>query len=154
MNTVDLSQFYAWLNAGALVILTALAGAAVVYLRAWASSHAAWMDADTRTKLVNLADQAMKNGISWAMKLLEDEEKRHEAVQFPGGVKGWMLAKGAQYAADHAGPEIDKLGWSANDVAQKLTAKLPPAWTLEDVSSSAAVRTQRVTVQPLAPAHG
>lgn len=150
---VHLQNLFGWIDAGLLAVGLAIAGYLVIQLRAFLATHAAFLDAQTRAQIVVLADQSLKDGVNWALKLLEREQAKHETVTFPGGVKGWIGAKAAQYAADHAGPELDSLGWSGDLLAQKIVAKLPPAWTIEDLTpnASSALKNQPVTVEPLPP---
>lgn len=150
---VHLQNLFGWIDAGLLTVALAIAGYFVLQLRAFLAEHAKWLSQQDRDRICDVAQQALRDGINYALSQLEKVQKQHEAITFPGGVKGWVGAKAAQYAADHASHEIADLGWTPDLIAQKILAKMPPVRTVEDTTGQTII-VGHVEISTLPPVSG
>ena len=89
MSTVHLQTLFDYLNEGLMSAAIVLGGFALRFLAAWLSTHMSFVNQKTKDAMLSIAEQAMQHGGEYAMKLLQTEEAKHEAINFPGGVKGW-----------------------------------------------------------------
>jgi len=125
MNTAHLQPIFDYLNETLLTVVTFLVAYASRYAKAWLASHLDFVNAQTKKQAVDYAEQALEHGIKYAMMQLQNDEAKHEAVTFPGGLQGWAESKAAQYVIDHAGDEVRQLGWTPALITQKIAVRLP-----------------------------
>jgi hypothetical protein len=150
--SIDLGPIYSHLNAGVEILLAGLALWLALRARAWVDAHISWLDADTRAKLQAQLEAVLNAGVRYALSELESLEASHPALKTPAGVKGWVTGKAGEYVVNHAEQELESVGWTPDEVAEKIVAKLPPANIM--LSSASIAAGAPVEVRPLVPIEG
>lgn len=149
MHLVDLSPVYQQLNEALLTVLSGLALWLAAYAKQWLAAHARLLGEQTDTELANGLNRALQNGVAIAMQNAEELEKRYPGMPVKGQVAAWA----AQYAVDHSPGAMQRFaGMTANDLAIKALAYLPPVVETTD-ASGAVVNSSVVKTLPLADAH-
>ena len=147
-NHVDLTPLFPYLNEFLVVLLSGLVGIATMWLRNFLRAHAAFLGVQTDKALADGFDRALQNGVNIALQQADRFEKDHATVDFPGGFKGWVAARAAQYAVDHSPDYVANFFGSANadqamvDAANKALSKIPlPGGVVGAVPAPGAVET-------------
>lgn len=114
---------------------------------AWLNSHASFMDAATKTKILAIEKDALTEAANVIMKTVLAEGRTAKiTVQDP------LMRWGVQIALNHAAGTLSDHGASPDELAAKILARLPEQWTSEG-TTGATVKTGVVTLETLAPLH-
>lgn len=126
------------MNSGLLVLLQG--GALVIggYLVYALHKYAKFLSAAQQEKLGSIVNSGLNMAINYAMAYATAEEKKIQPT-----TDSIVTKIAAQYAADHFGKTLDKLGKSPTDVAQMILARLPSPPNQTDTTGA--------TIRPLAP---
>src|ERR1700744_5489654 len=142
MYGIDLTQVWPHVNDGLFSILLLIAAWAVWEARSYLSIHAKFLSADTQKKITDNLNSLLNDAINYAMNVVEQQEKNVKPTTDSVVVK---LA--AQFAADHAGPQIDK---TSDQLKQLVISKLPSPQTAVDTTGAVVTKTL-VTTETLPP---
>lgn len=121
----------------------------VLRTRNWLDAHAAFLSAAQREKIATVEQNALQQGVDYVLAWVD-----RQGAQVHPKVNSWLLRQGAQVAIDHASGTLADNGWSPDDVANKLLAKLPPVAVTADASKAVvmpASYSDKVDVSPLPP---
>lgn len=142
---LDITPILPWFYATLALVLTGLAGWFVARSSGWLDSHASFLDAQTRTKLIAAEQDALNAGVQYVLAYAQREGGQIHPV-----VNNWLLRQGAQIAINHSQGLLTDNGLSADDIATKILAKLPMNTTTTDVAASVPAPVI-VDVRPLPP---
>lgn len=143
---LDLSPFLnAWFYPLLALVLTGLVGWLVVRSQAWLAAYATFLDASARGKIASLEEQALSMGVDFVLNWARIQGNKIQPV-----VNDVILKWGAQIALNHADGILTSNGFSADEVAAKILARLPDTVIATD-TTGATVTTTSVTSQPLPP---
>lgn len=142
---IDLTHVWDSVNAGLLILLQG--GAIIIggYLIYALHKYGKFLSAAQQEKLANIVNSGLNAAINYAMAVATEQEKKVQP-----STDSVITKIAAQYAADHFGTTLDKMGKSPSDVAQMILARIPPPPVLGDLTN-APVKTELVTTQTLSP---
>lgn len=142
---IDLSHVWESVNSGLLILLQG--GALILggYL-VWAlHKYAKFLTAAQQEKLAKIINDGLARAVDYAMTVATEQEKK---IAPQAGSMVTRIA--AQYAADHFGTTLDKMGKSPADIAQMILARIPPPPTEADLTGAKPTRSI-VETTPLPP---
>lgn len=134
MHGVDLSPLWGYLNEFLGLVLTGLAGWVVVYIKAWLSAHAKFLDAQTINQLGEVVQRTETNAIAYG----KQAAAKGEASVGPISTGNRIGDFAANYMVRHIPETLDKLKKSPSDVSDMILAKLPPPPSVEDTTGTTA----------------
>jgi len=126
---IDLSHVWESVNGGLLILLQG--GALILggYL-VWAlHKYAKFLTAAQQEKLAGIINSGLNMAVNYAMTVATEQEKK-----FAPQAGSMVTRIAAQYAADHFGTTLTKMGKSPGDIAQMILARIPPPPTDKDLT--------------------
>lgn len=143
---LNLAPVWDSVNAGVLLLLSGLAVIISGYLIYGLHKYAAFLTAAQQEKLAGIIHDGLNRAIDYAMTVVTEQEKK---VAPQAGSMVTRIA--AQYAINHFGSTLEKMGKSPADVAQMILARIPPPPVTADLSGAKAPLSV-VSTEPLPPA--
>lgn len=142
---IDLTHVWDSVNAGLLILLQG--GAIVIggYLIYALHKYGKFLSAAQQEKLANIVNSGLNAAINYAMAVATEQEKKVQP-----STDSVITKIAAQYAADHFGTTLDKMGKSPSDVAQMILARIPPPPNQTDTTGATITRAI-VTTEPIPP---
>lgn len=142
---LDLTPVWSSVNEGLVILLGGLGIVIGGYL-VWAiHRYGKFLSAAQQEKLANVVNNGINLAIQYALNVATEAEKK--VVVKPDSV---ITRIAGQYAADHFGTTLEKLGKSPADVAQMIVARLPSPPVVGDLTDAKVTRSI-VTTEPLPP---
>jgi len=137
---INLDQVWPHVNDGLFSILLVIAAWAVWEARSYLSIHAKFLSASTQQKITDNLNTLLNDGINYAMTVVAEQEKNVKPT-----TDSLVVKLAAQFAADHAGKQIDK---TSEQLKQMVIAKLPSPQSAVDTTGTT-VKTTLVTTETL-----
>lgn len=146
VTMLNLAPVWDSVNGGVLLLLSGLAVVISGYLIYGLHKYAAFLTAAQQEKLAKIIHDGLNRAIDYAMTVVTEQEKK---IAPQAGSIVTRIA--AQYAADHFGSTLEKMGKSPSDVAQMILARIPSPPVDTDLTGARPSTRAIVETTPLPP---
>lgn len=142
---IDLTSVWQSVNEGLLILLGGVALVIGGYTAYALHKYASFLTASQQQKLGDIINRGLQMAINFAMSKVDEAEKKVRPK-----TDSLVTKIAADYAVNHFGSTLARMGKTPSDVSEMILARLPSPPVIGD-NTGAVVTVEKIEVTPLPP---